>query len=96
VIADRAPGELVARALVSGLVLELVDLPPGRGRRCRYYALHVQPTLFDGGIDVVRTWGRIGSIHRPRRLCTHHLDEPAAFAALERVLHRRLRRGYRC
>jgi hypothetical protein len=50
--------QLPARAAAgSGVVLELVD-PPAEGRRARWYALHLQPALWDGGIDVVRQWGR--------------------------------------
>ena len=78
-----------------GLVLDLVDAAPdARGRwRNRTYRLHLQPALW-GGVDVVRTWGRRGTLRRPRRLVTHHLDEGAAEAALAAVIRRRLHRGY--
>ena len=87
--------ELVATARDAGLVLDLVDAEPdSRGRRRdRTYRLHLQATLW-GGVSVVREWGRRGRIRRPRRLVTHHPDTPRAVAELERVILRRLRRGY--
>jgi predicted DNA-binding WGR domain protein len=77
------------------LVLDLVDAAPdARGRwRNRTYRLHLQAALW-GGVDVVRTWGRRGSLRRPRRLVTHHPDEVEAADALASVIRRRLRRGY--
>ena len=86
---------LVARASSHGLVLDLVDAAPdARGRwRNRTYRLHLQAALW-GGVDVVRTWGRRGSLRRPRRLVTHHPDEVEAADALASVIRRRLRRGY--
>ena len=88
---------LVERAATVGLVLELVNPPAGPERRARFYTLHLQPTLFgDASVDVVRSWGRIGRRHRPRRICTPHANEAAARAALRPLLTRRLRRGYRC
>jgi predicted DNA-binding WGR domain protein len=62
--------------------------------RARRYTAHVQPSLF-GGVDVVREWGRVDTMHRPRRLVTEHESEAAALAALNRVVALRLRRGYR-
>ena len=87
---------LVERAQERGLVLDLVDAAPdARGRwRNRTYRLHLQAALW-GGVDVVRTWGRRGSLRRPRRLVTHHPDQTGATAALASVIRRRLRRGYR-
>ena len=87
---------LVARASSHGLVLDLVDASPdARGRwRNRTYRLHLQAALW-GGVDVVRTWGRRGSLRRPRRLVTHHPDEVEAAGALASAIRRRLRRGYR-
>ena len=84
-----------ARAAAHGLVFDLVDLvPDAQGRqRCRMYAVHVQMTLW-GEVSVVRQWGRRGRMRRPRQLVTHHADVPAAVAELERVIRRRLRRGY--
>ena len=76
--------------------MELVDEPPGPGRRCRYYAVHLQLNLFEGAVDLVRTWGRAGTVHHhPRHLATVHPDESTARAALRPLLTRRLRRGYR-
>ena len=90
--------QLVARlaahaAAGGGLVLELVD-PPATGRRARWYGIHLQPALWEGGVDVVRQWGRIGGRHHPRRLVTPHPTEGAARAVLPGLLRRRLRRGY--
>jgi predicted DNA-binding WGR domain protein len=76
-------------------VLELVDPEATSRRRCRFYTIHVQPNLFDGAVDLVRTWGRIGPVHRPRHLYTSLPDLNAAHVAIRPVLARRLRRGYR-
>ena len=87
--------ELIATVRSAGLVLDLVDAEPdsqGR-RRDRTYRIHLQATLW-GGVSVVREWGRRGRTRRPRRLVTHHPDAPEAVAELERVILRRLRRGY--
>ena len=86
---------LAARAATDGLLFDLVDVvPDAQGRqRCRMYCVHVQTTLW-GEVSVVRQWGRRGRMRRPRRLVTHHADAPAAVAELERVIRRRLRRGY--
>ena len=86
---------LAARAATDGVLFDLVDVVPdahGR-RRCRMYRVHVQMTLW-GEFSVVRQWGRRGRMRRPRGLVTHHADAPAAVAELERVIRRRLRRGY--
>jgi predicted DNA-binding WGR domain protein len=93
---DLEPAALLERARDCGLVLELVDAQPDRRgrRRCRAYTLHLEPALW-GGIDVVRAWGRRDVMRRPRRLLSHHPDVGEACAALERVIRRRLRRGYR-
>jgi predicted DNA-binding WGR domain protein len=93
---DQVLDELVERAVSRGVVMELVDPVPGRGQRCRFYAVHVQPTLLEPGADVVRSWGRIGRVHRPRQQCTHEWDETGIRSTLRAVLARRLRRGYRC
>ena len=87
--------ELIAMARRAGLTLDLVDAEPdthGR-RRDRTYRIHLQATLW-GGVSVVREWGRRGRTRRPRRLVTHHPDALEAVAELERVILRRLGRGY--
>jgi len=74
-------------------VLVLVD-PPGCARqRARRYAIHLQPSLF-GGVDLVREWGRVDAMHRPRRLVTHHTTQAEASGAAASVIARRIRRGY--
>jgi hypothetical protein len=86
---------LLARARSAGLVLDLFNTAPdARGRwRNRTFRLHPQAALW-GGVDVVRTWGRRGSLRRPRRLVTHHPYEVEAADALASVIRRRLRRDY--
>ena len=96
-MSDAAPTlpELLATARGAGLILDLVDAEPdphGR-RRDRTYRVYLQAALW-GGVSVVREWGRRGRTRRPRRLVTHHPDPPQAVAELERVILRRLRRGY--
>ena len=83
----------MAPASAAGTVLVLIDPPGTEHHRARRYAIHLQPTLF-GGIDVVREWGRVDAVHRPRRLVTHHDDEADAETAAATVIARRLRRGY--
>lgn len=87
--------DLIATARSAGLVLDLVDAESdSQGRRLdRTYRVHLQATLW-GGVSVVREWGRRGRTRRARRLVTHHPDAPEAVAELERVILRRLRRGY--
>lgn len=87
--------DLVATAAGRGLILDLVDpeRDPRARQRCRTYRLHLQDGLW-GGVSVVRQWGRRGQLHRPRSLVTHHADVSEARAELERVILRRLRRGY--
>lgn len=91
--AENRLRELAATASACGLVLALVDPPEAEQRRARRYAIYVQPALF-GGVDVVRAWGRLDAVHRPRRLVTHHAGEADAEAAVAAVIARRLRRGY--
>jgi predicted DNA-binding WGR domain protein len=90
---ERVVDELAGIARVYGLVLELVDRGSGRRGRCRFYALHLQPSLF-GGCHVVRSWGRVGHRYRPRQLVTCHPTVESAYAALPPVVRRRLRGGY--
>jgi predicted DNA-binding WGR domain protein len=57
----------------------------------RFYTVAVEPTLF-GDASLVRSWGRIGTAGR----CKIELFETraAATAAYDRILRRRLARGY--
>jgi predicted DNA-binding WGR domain protein len=85
---------LTEAVAAGGVRLELSD-PPGSGARARWYAIWLQPSLF-GGVDVIRCWGRLGTTtRRPRRLASAHPDQAAARAALDELLARRWRRGYR-
>jgi predicted DNA-binding WGR domain protein len=95
-VGDQIVDDLVELATTFGVVMELIDEPPGPGRRCRFYSVHLQLNLFNGAVDLVRTWGRAGIRHlHPRHLSTVHPDEGTARAALRPLLMRRLRRGYR-
>jgi predicted DNA-binding WGR domain protein len=61
-------------------------------RMARFYAVRVVPTLF-GAWALVREWGRIGS---PGRLRTDWFgSEGAAASAGDKLVARKLRRGYR-
>lgn len=91
-----APPEGVGQATTGGLVFCFED--PGAGRRgvARWYGLHLQDRL-DGGVDVIRRWGRLGvrSI-RPHQLAEPYPDWTGARGALQELLARRAARGYRC
>ncbi len=68
----------------------LVRIQPGRNL-FRFYQASVQPTLF-GTWSLVREWGRIG---QPGRVMTNeHPTEDDARSALDRLRHRKERRGY--
>lgn len=82
---------LTARAALAGLVFLRLDPEASLARE---YRVWLQPALF-GGSDVVRQWGRVGSLRRPRQLVSHHVDDDACFPALKDSIRRRLRRGYR-
>jgi predicted DNA-binding WGR domain protein len=58
----------------------------------REYRIIYQPGLWSAH-NLIRSWGRIGS-QRPRHLVHEFEDRAAALAALERILARRLKRGY--
>jgi predicted DNA-binding WGR domain protein len=58
----------------------------------RWYAIHLQQELW-GGVSLVCQWGRLGQAGGARRVFI--FDSMAtAQAAAERLLRRRLRRGY--
>ena len=84
------PPALAELARFRGRV-RFVSVDPERNR-ARFYTLTWQPALWGGGA-VVRAWGRLGS---PGRTLTHfYLDRASAQARVERLIRRRLRRGYR-
>ena len=59
--------------------------------RARFYEVRLQATLW-GAVALVRTWGRLGT---PGRSAVRSYPEPgAARAAAERLVRRRLQRGY--
>lgn len=60
----------------------------------RWYSLHLQDRL-DGGVDVIRQWGRLGvrSTH-PRRLSQPCPDRQSALDAIQTLLATRAQRGY--
>jgi len=61
-----------------------------------WYGIHLQERL-DGGVDVIRRWGRLG--HRvtcPRQLADSYPDWTTARDAVQALLARRAARGYRC
>jgi len=57
----------------------------------RLYSLALQPTLL-GGTDLVRRWGRTGTLGSS--LILAFPDEPSAQAALDMLAKRKRRRGY--
>jgi predicted DNA-binding WGR domain protein len=70
---------------------ELVKLVPAQNQ-ARFYRLAIWPDLF-GGVSLVREYGRLGqSGGRLRR--DPFPDQDAASRALQRILKRKLRRGY--
>ncbi|MGI8712736.1 MAG: WGR domain-containing protein [Solirubrobacteraceae bacterium] len=96
-IAARIPAparpEWASQAATGGLVLSFQDTYPGRGM-ARWYGLHLQERL-DGGVDVIRRWGRLGvRSTRPRQLAEPYPDWLRAHDALEELLARRAARGY--
>lgn len=81
--------ELAAR---EGIALELIDQERGWART---YRVWLQETLW-GEVDVIREWGRLGTVPAsPRRLVHHCPDEEAARAILQTVLLQRHGRGYK-
>ena len=58
----------------------------------RFYRLWLEPTLF-GEVTVTRNWGRIGTWGQVKG---ETFAEPVeASVALERLAHKKIRRGYR-
>lgn len=95
----RAPAPVTAsasRAAADGLLLSFRDPDVGRWGMARWYGIHLQERL-DGGVDVIRRWGRLG--HRatcPRQLADPYPDWTMARDAARQLLARRAARGYRC
>jgi predicted DNA-binding WGR domain protein len=70
--------------------VHLRRIDPNR-RMWRFYSLALQPTLL-GGVDLVRRWGRTGTIGSS--LIQAFPDELSAQAALDTLAERKRRRGY--
>ena len=66
------------------------SLDPAKNR-ARFYTVTWQPAFWGGGA-IVRTWGRLGG--QGRALTTFYPDRASAQASVERLVRRRLRRGY--
>ncbi len=88
------PHQGTSQTATSGLVLCFQDPNAGRRGALRWYGVHLQERL-DGGVDVIRRWGRLGhtAIH-PRQLADPYPDWTAARDALGQLLARRAARGY--
>ncbi len=71
--------------------VRFVSRDPARDR-ARFYTLTWQPALWGGGA-LVRRWGRLGG--SGRALTAFYPDRASAQASVERLIRRRLRRGYR-
>jgi len=86
--------EGAGRAAAGGLVLCFQDPHAGRRGVARWYGVHLQDRL-DGGVDVIRRWGRLGvRSTRPRQLAEPYPDWTGACGALAELLARRAARGY--
>jgi len=72
-------------------LVHLRRIDPAKGL-WRFYSLSLQPCLL-GGVDLVRRWGRLGTIGGSTLIETYP-DEAAAQAALEKLAARKRRRGY--
>jgi predicted DNA-binding WGR domain protein len=83
----RDPAEAIARFQVYA---RFVSVDPAKNRY-RFYSLTWQPSLWGGGA-LIRTWGRIGTTGRT--LETFHEDRGSTRALVERIVKRRLQRGY--
>ena len=65
-------------------------IDPRRKMR-RFYSLTLQPMLL-GGADLIRGWGRLGTVGASKQIETDP-DEASAQAALDRLAARKRRRG---
>ena len=81
------------RAAIGGLIVSLRDLTTGRSGIARWYALGIQDRL-DGGADIFRAWGRLGTAAPTPPTRTPYPSWPAAHAALAEHVTRRAARGY--
>jgi predicted DNA-binding WGR domain protein len=70
---------------------ELVKLVPAQNQ-ARFYRLAIWPDLF-GEVSLVREYGRLGQSGGRLRLDPFP-DQDAASQAFQRILKRKLRRGY--
>ena len=70
--------------------LRFVSVELTENRR-RFYLAEWQPLLWGGGA-LVRTWGRIGALGLTGRV--EYPDRPSAQTDIERLIRRRLARGY--
>ena len=71
--------------------VRFVSLDPAKNR-ARFYTITWQPALWGGGA-IVRRWGRLGE--PGRALTTFYEDRASAQEVVERLIRRRLQRGYR-
>ncbi len=85
---DPAASEDVARFQCR---VRFVSGDPARDR-ARFSTLTWQPALWGGGA-LVRRWGRLGGPGRSPTAC--YPDRASAQASVERLIRRRLKRGYR-
>src|SRR3954447_13438026 len=89
--AQEGVSQWVDQAARQGIALKLVDQDQGWART---YRVWLEGNLW-GGVDVIREWGRLGTVpHHPHRLVHHCPDEEAARTILHTVLFHRWRRGY--
>jgi predicted DNA-binding WGR domain protein len=65
-------------------------IDPRRSMR-RFYQLAIEKDLL-GGVRLVKTWGRVGTIGRC--MAEHHDDEAVAAEALQQQVAKKRRRGY--
>ena len=70
--------------------VRFVSLDPAKNR-ARFYTITWQPALWGGGA-IVRRWGRLGG--QGRALTTFYAVRVSAQEVVERLIRRRLRRGY--
>jgi predicted DNA-binding WGR domain protein len=91
---DRALLEEIYEGRRRAIVLppETITRRDPERRMARFYAMHVQGTLF-GAWSLIREWGRIGSPGRIRADQHATIDELAA--AADRIGAAKRRKGYR-